>query len=86
MKLIQRRICKLEGASALTESRSQQLVAVLERRHRRLVAAGIPDEPVDVQLRKLRDRWKTKSASGARMGLAEIILASRKLGLQDGVA
>ena len=78
MKLIQRRIGKLERTVALSDSHSQLLVAIIERRHRRLVAAGIPDEPVEVQLRKIRDRSKTASANCSGMGLAESILAARK--------
>ena len=48
MKLIHRRIGKLESTVVLSESQSQRLVDILERRHRRLVAEGIPDEPVAV--------------------------------------
>ena len=78
MKLIHRRIGKLESTVALSESQSQQLVAIIERRHHRRLAAGIPDEPVEEQLRKIRDRSKKASANCSGMGLAESILAARK--------
>ena len=83
MKLIHRRIGKLESTVALSDSHSQLLVCILERRHRRLVAAGIPDEPVEAQLRKIRDRSKAVSASRPGMGLAEIILAARKMRMRS---
>ena len=86
MKLIHRRIGTLESTVALSESQSQQLVAIIERRHRRLEAAGIPDEPVEVQLRKIRDRSKAVSASRPGMGLAETILAARKMRQQGSCA
>ena len=79
MKLIHRRIGKLESTVVLSESQSQRLVDILERRHRRLVAAGIPDEPVAVQLRMISERSKAVSASHPGMGLAETILAARKM-------
>ena len=63
MKLIHRRIGTLESTVALSESQSQQLVAIIERRHHRRLAAGIPDEPVEEQLRKIRYRSKAVSAS-----------------------
>ena len=86
MRLIQRRIGKLEEKVTISQSHSHVLVEIMERRHRRLVAAGIEDEPVEVQLRKIRDRSKTVSASHSGMGLAESILAARKMRQQGNFA
>ena len=81
MKPILRRIHKLEGARASSQIQYLLLTQILERRHRRLLAEGIPDEPVAVQLRKIIDRQKTMpSLKGG--GLAEQILARRRMRLE----
>ena len=79
MKPIQRRIHKLEGARASSQIQYLLLTQLLERRHRRLLAEGIPDEPVDVQLRKILDRPKTMPQSLTGGGLAEQILTRRRV-------
>ena len=77
MKLIQRRIHKLEGARATSQIQYLLLTQLLERRHRRLLAEGIPDEPAEVQLQKILDRPATMQQLGG--GLAEQILARRRM-------
>ena len=62
---------------ALSDSHSQLLVEIIERRHRRLVAAGIPDEPVEVQLRKIRHRSKAVGARSTRRLPSSFFLAHR---------
>ena len=79
MKRIQTRILKLEGVCASSQIQYLLLTQLLERRHRRLLAEGIPDEPVDVQLRKILDRPKTMQQSLTGGGLAEQILARRRM-------
>ena len=86
MRLIQRRIGKLEEKVTISQSHSHVLVEIMERRHRRLVAAGIEDEPVEVQLRKIRDRSRAVCASLPGASLGELVLAARKMRQQGNVA
>ena len=83
MKLVERRICKLEEERASSQVRSTILTQILERRHRRLLAAGVQDEPVEVQLRKVREHSKIMHQSLKGAGLAEQLLARRRQRQQD---
>lgn len=83
MKLIERRIWKLEGDRASLQVQNIVLKQILERRHRRLVAAGFQDEPVEVQLCKTREYSKIMHKSLKGAGLAEHILARRRQRQQE---
>ncbi len=79
MKVIKRRICKLEVDRASIEIQNIVLKQILERRHRRLLATGIQVEPVEVQLKKIREYSKIMHPSLKSAGLAEHILARRRM-------
>ena len=83
MKLVERRICKLEGHRASSEIQNIVLKQILERRHHRLLASGIQEEPVEVQLNRIRESSKINYQSLKGAGLAEQVLARRRQRQQE---
>ena len=79
MKLIEKRICKLEGNRVSAQIQYIVVTQILERRQRRLLAAGIHDEPVEAQLKNIRDRSNIMHQRFNGAGLAEQILARRRM-------